>query len=157
MILVTHALVGAALGSKIKNPLILIPLALATHYFLDGLRHGEYLDDRTMKLRNSWWKVALDILAALLIIFAFSYFHGFNAKLSFNVLLGSFFSTLPDLFTVFFYWKPNTKILIHLKNFGTLMHKYKKNPKYSPERKWTLRNATNDILISIVSIIFLFI
>ena len=71
MILVTHALVGAAIGSKINNPWIIIPVVLAVHYLMDGFRHGEYIDDRKDNVKNTWWKISIDLSFGLLIIFSF--------------------------------------------------------------------------------------
>lgn len=157
MILVTHALVGAAIGSKIDNPLIIIPVVLVIHYFLDGFRHGEYLDTRKDNVKSTWWKIALDLFLGLTIIFSFLYFNHANQKMILNILVGAFFSMFPDLLTLL-YWKfKNNYILGKIKAFHSLAHRYKKNPQFSPERQWTLRNAINDIAISIIAIIILFI
>lgn len=157
MILTTHALVGAAVGSKINNPLIIVPVVLAVHYFLDGFRHGEYIDDRKDNVKSTWWKVAIDILLGFSIIFYFLYFSKSDLKLSFNILLGTFFSMLPDLLTLIYYWRKDLKIINKIKAFHSFAHRYTKFPKYSPERQWTFRNAMNDITISIIAIIVLFI
>jgi len=157
MILVTHALVGAAVGSKIENPLIIIPVVLAIHYFLDGFRHGEYVDDRKDSVKNTWWKIALDLFLGLSIIFSFLYFRNIDQKIILNTLIGAFFSMFPDLLTLI-YWKfKNNYILGKIKAFHSVAHRYTRFPKYSPERQWTLRNAANDILISLLAIIILFI
>lgn len=157
MILSTHALVGAAIGAKIHNPWLIIPIVIVIHFFLDGLRHGEYFDSRIATVKNTWWKITLDLSLGLFIIFGFIYFGNHNTANIINILIGSFFSMFPDLLTVIFYCNPNIKILAKIKNFHSLAHRYDKNPKYSKERQWNFRNSLNDLLISIISIIILII
>ena len=158
MILATHALIGAAIGSKIKNPWLIIPVALAVHYFLDTFRHGEYFDERTATIKNTYKKVALDLSVASVIILSFIYFEKLNFAAIRNILIGSFFSLLPDSLTLINYWKPEIKIFAKIKEFHTWAHMViNKIPKHAPERQWKLKNATNDILFSVLAILLLFI
>jgi hypothetical protein len=73
-----------------------------------------------------------------------------------NIALGFFFSALPDGATLI-HFLSGKKMLKRLKQFHALAHRYDKNPKYSPERTWNFRNATNDILISLIALILLLI
>lgn len=159
MILTTHALVGAALGKNIDSLWILIPAALALHYALDGLRHGEYFDIRSASFREKSSKISLDIFSAGAIIFLLAYFFAADTGTAQNIFIGSFFSLLPDGLT-FLLWTlfPRSQILKKIKLFHEWAHRYQKNPKYSPERQWTLKNARNDILLSaaVVAIFLLF-
>ncbi len=121
---------------------------------MDTLRHGEYLN-RKSSFKNTWWKVSLDIFTGLFIVslMILSNFNSMTNNKIFHILLGVFFSMLPDLFTVL-YWKLNIKPLKILFDFHAKIHKY---PQASPEREWTMRNARNDILISLLAILlFLF-
>lgn len=149
MILTTHALVGAALGKNIDSLWLLIPAALALHYAMDGLRHGEYFDIRFASFREKFSKISLDIFSAASIVFLLAYFFAADARTAQNILIGSFFSLLPDGLT-FLLWTffPRSKILKKIKLFHEWAHRYQKFPKYSPERQWTWQNARNDILTS---------
>lgn len=157
MILTTHALVGAAIGEKINEPWLIIILSLAAHFALDSFRHGEYLDDRhvTVTIRDAWWKIGIDLCSAFSLV-AIIIFLNNGTVHALNILLGVFFSLLPDSFTLIF-WKFKFKILAKIKKFHAWCHNYKKFPKHSPERAWTLRNAANDIIFSSIAIIILFI
>jgi len=151
MILATHELVGAAIGSKIHNPWLIIIFSIAMHFVLDTFRHGEYLD-RKSTLKNTLWKVALDLSAGLIIIIFYILIkHPVHATIL-NILLGVFISILPDSLT-FLYWQLGVKFLKKPFEFHTWLHAY---PQGAPERAWTLRNATNDIIISIIAIIIFF-
>ena len=156
MILSTHALVGAAIGKNIDNPWIIILLSLAVHYFLDGFRHGEYFDDRTATIKSAWWKIALDLFIGFFIIISIIFLEKIDQHTVQNMAIGIFFSLIPDFITLMHWTFKQNKLLAKIKNFHAWAHKYSHFPKYSPERQWTLRNAANDILISAIAIIILF-
>jgi hypothetical protein len=156
MILATHALTGAVIGKNVNNPWLIIILSLAVHFLMDALRHGEYFDSRTASVKNTAWKVALDLSAAFLTILIFIYFKNPDSEATRNIILGMFFSMLPDGLTLLYWEYPNIKILKKIKDFHAWAHHYVRFPKYSPERQWTLRNARNDILISLACIAILF-
>ncbi|MCX6763480.1 MAG: hypothetical protein NTZ97_01970 [Candidatus Moranbacteria bacterium] len=157
MILATHALVGAAIGKNINNPWLIGLSAIIIHFILDTFRHGEYLDSRVDKLKNTWWKILIDLSTAGLIILAALYHYGFNKEITINILVGAFFSLLPDSVNLF-YWLFRWKFLKPLYNFHVWVHlSINKIQKFAPERQWNLRNAANDIIFSIIAIILLFI
>lgn len=151
MILTTHALAGAAIGKNFDNPWLIIFLSLTLHYIMDSFRHGEYLDHKSF-FKNTWWKVVLDFFIGLTIISVAIFSKNFSLRETFLILLGSFFSMLPDLFTVF-YWKLNFKILKKLFDFHAWVHAH---PPLSLERAWTFRNSLNDIIFSLIAIFLLF-
>jgi hypothetical protein len=154
MILVTHALTGAVIGKNIDNAPLIILTSLAAHFLMDHLRHGEYVEvfSESTSLKNSGWKVALDLSIALVSVFSIIWLKNTDPETTSNIALGVLFSILPD-FVTGMYWKFRWPFLEKYYSFHSWMHKY---PKFSPERQWTLRNATNDIAFSIITIILLF-
>lgn len=151
MILTTHALTGAVIGKNIDNVGLIIIVSIAFHFLLDNLHHGEYLNPNS-KL-NEFWKVAIDVILGLSIIgvtFAVSDLSYFTMR---NILIGAFFSMFPDLLT-FFYWKIGVKSLEKIYNLHLRTHRF---PPLSKEREWTFKNATNDILVSLLSMALLLI
>lgn len=156
MILSTHALTGAVIGKNIENPYLVITLALVFHYLMDSLRHGEYFDSRIANIKNTWWKVALDIVFPFAIVISYFYFNAPEHRQTGNIILGMFFSMFPDGLTLI-HWKfPKNRLLKSIKKFHGICHRYDKFPQFSTERQWTLRNARNDILISLLAIGLLF-
>ncbi|EKE18473.1 MAG: hypothetical protein ACD_9C00324G0002 [uncultured bacterium] len=151
MILTTHALVGAAVGKYISNPIVLTAILIPLHYTLDIFRHGEYLGKKST-FKNTWWKVALDLFAGLFIIILATSFQDSNKAVFISILTGAFISMLPDLLTVL-YWKLNFKFLEKIYRFHQFVHCRFKDG--CPERAWTLRNAVNDIVFSSIAIILL--
>jgi len=155
MILATHALTGAVIGKNIDSPWLIIIISLTVHYFMDSFRHGEYFDDRIANIKNTWWKVAIDLSVGLSIIGTIIYFQEPDSTVIRNMLIGTFFSLFPDYLSVLYYLKKDNVILSRIKKFHAWVHNYSKFPRHSRERQWTFRNALNDITISIVAIFLL--
>jgi hypothetical protein len=155
MILATHALVGAAIGEHINNPVLIIAGSFAIHYILDTLRHGEYLD--TMEDRKAFkdgiWKVALDLLIGFLIIFLIIFWKRPDTIQIKNILLGAVASIFPDFLT-FLYWMLRYDFLKKIYKFHDWLHGLSR---HSEKREWNLKNGVNDIIVSIISIILLII
>jgi len=150
MILATHALIGAAIGKNINAPLVIIPLSLAVHYALDSLRHGEYLD-KTSTFRNTWWKIALDFSSGISIIVLCISLKNFDLPKIRNIFIGSLSSMFPDFLTLLFWIYP-AGFLKKLHSFHEWIHRYF----FAGELRWNLKNARNDILISFLAIVLLF-
>lgn len=148
MILTTHALVGAAIGKNIESPWLVAALSIIIHFILDIFRHGEYLNQNS-KLKE-FWKVAIDLTVGYSIIIIVIFSSDFSDIRIKNILIGSFASIFPDMLT-FLYWKVNLKFLQSYFNFHQKFHRY---PPFSKEREWNLRNAANDIIVSLIAIIF---
>jgi hypothetical protein len=155
MILTTHALVGAAIGKNISNPWIVIIISLIAHFFMDTFRHGEYVEsfDEKVNFSNTWWKVAFDLFIAGVILIFFVFFEKIDTSTTRNMFIGVFFSMFPDFLT-FLYWKYKFKLLSPIYQFHSWVHRY---PRFSEQRKWNLRNAINDLIISLTAILFLLI
>lgn len=150
MILTTHALVGAAIGKNVETTWLVIIIAFASHFLLDSLRHGEYAKD--LKSIKEWKKIVLDHFIGFSIIAISILITKPGEKVILNIILGTFFSMLPDLFIVLYkiFNIHSVKIFVEL---GTKVHPYLPG---SPETLWTLRNTVNDIIFSLVAIFFLF-
>lgn len=156
MTLTTHSLAGAVIGKYVKNPWAVIVLAVILHFILDTFRHGEYVEsfDKSVTVKNSAGKVILDFCIGSLIVAAYIFISRPDLIQARNMIIGASFSMIPDLITAV-YWKFRFKILDKYYHFHSkFLHKL---PRGSKEREWNLRNATNDIIISAIAIILLFI
>ena len=150
MILTTHILTGAVLGANVQNPYAVAGLAIAVHFALDLLPHGDYLNKKSGF--RDFWKVALDLAIGLGTVYALFFLRdpASTANLE-NIAIGIFFSLLPDG-TTFLYWKMGVKFLKPIKKFHEKLHYY---PEFSPGSKFLLRNNFWDIFISLISLISL--
>jgi hypothetical protein len=150
MILTTHILVGAALGKSIGNPWLVALIAIPLHFWMDHFRHGEYLDQNS-KMKNIWWKIALDLFGGITIVATIAFALNFSFVTLQSIAIGVFFSALPDL-TTLLYWKFHQNIFKKIYDFHGRCHRY---PPSAKERLWTLRNRINDILFSVIAIALL--
>lgn len=151
MILATHALVGAALGKNLENPWLIVVLCSIVHFALDSFRHGEYIDHRE-KLKNLGRNVSFDLLVGGSIILFVLFFQDWNFLTIRNVFLGILFCMLPDFLTFMHYRFNSSTILRKIYRFHQRVHPY---PHPSQQTQWNLKNATNDILFSLIATLFL--
>ncbi|MDD3486976.1 MAG: hypothetical protein PHF35_01185 [Candidatus Moranbacteria bacterium] len=155
MILASHILSGAVIGENINNPYIVAISAVAVHFLLDFVPHGDYLDKKSKF--QEFWKVALDLLSGLGIVFAILYFQ--KADFTFhqiqNTAIGIFFSLLPDGLTLL-YWKMGMKFLGPIYRFHQKLHLIH-YPDFAPEREFRLKNNLGDVFVSFLSIFILII
>jgi len=97
-----HVLVGAAIASKIPNPLISIPLALASHFLLEKIPHwNPHLDTETKKYGQPTKKsTIITIIDSTIALFSGSYIACLalpNTGHALTIFFACFFSILPDL------------------------------------------------------------
>jgi len=154
MILTTHILAGAVIGESTNNLWLIIPAAILGHFALDAIPHSEYIRsfEENFTLRNTWWKVGLDLLFGLFIITLFILCSDYDLIKIENILIGVLFSILPDFLNLL-YWKFGFKFLEKIHNFHHWVHRSSRNLK---NNDWNIRNAKNDIIISIIALILLF-
>lgn len=134
MILFVHMLMGAAIGSLIKNPFLAIILAFLSHYILDLFPHIEYNIENIKK--EVWKKAApdfarvfFDFLLGLILIYLLA---GHKILSDPIILTAAFFAVIPDGFTFLAYFLPKNRFL----KFHNFLHRKKihflKEKKISP-------------------------
>jgi hypothetical protein len=153
MILSTHALTGAVIGKEIGNPWLIIFISLIVHFIMDSFSHGEYLNPETFSLKKEVWKVVLDLFLGFSVIILYVYFSKADTMTARNIFIGAFASIFPDSLT-FLYYKFNFRFLKKIVDFHKYVHRY---PRFSEQRKWSLKNASNDIIIIALAIFLLII
>jgi hypothetical protein len=115
-----HVAVGAAIATKIPNPFIALPLALASHFVMDRVPHwNPHFYTETQKYgkpkKGSTYLAFADIGFALVLGSGVAYMALPNIGHAITILIASFFSVLPDLTKTPFYF---------LKNRGNMLKKY---------------------------------
>ena len=98
MLELPHTLVGITIVKVIPNPLISLPLALASHIILDSVPHWNPLGYKDKNGDGHFSKKSLGfiVLDSLLSITAVLYFLNINIF----VIPGAFFAVLPDLLSI---------------------------------------------------------
>jgi len=124
-------------------------LAIAVHFALDLLPHGDYLNKKSSF--KEFWKVAIDLAVGLGVVYTIFFIRDGSSTVNLeNIAIGIFFSLLPDGTTLLYIM--GVKFLKPLKKFHEKLHFY---PNSSPQCQFRLKNNLFDILISLVAIIAL--
>jgi len=90
-----HAIVGAAIATRFSNPVVALPLALASHFVCDKIPHWDLMTSKDKSRRRVLFESVIDVLIgfALVGIFFVYFRHSLNPAL---VFLGAFTAQLPD-------------------------------------------------------------
>ena len=117
MVELPHVLVGVAIASKVGNPALSLPLALASHFVMDLIPHWNPPIYREIKelgrlKPNTTTFIFLDSFAALLIGSFIALQSLPDLSRAVIILLGGFFAVLPDLLEAPYYLMNVTHPLI---------------------------------------------
>lgn len=97
-----HALVGAAIATKIPNPIVALPLAFASHFLLDMVPHwNPHLNTELKKYgkvsKKSTYIVIVDVVLSLVLgTFIATSFASSDTHMLY-IFGGAFFGVLPDV------------------------------------------------------------
>jgi hypothetical protein len=161
MVLTPHLLIGAAIGAKTHNLGLIIILGLLSHVALDKLPHWDYANPgiscfrktkNYKKLFIDLFKIAIDgfigSLIALLIVVKTNQSDDWKF-----ILLGIFFSILPDIFLFSSHIFGSENFSVNFKNFH---HKFFHGPKTKKEGEITFLGLITEILVIILAILVFF-
>jgi hypothetical protein len=145
MILLVHMLLGAAIGSYLKSPLLAVILAFFSHYLLDVVPHNEYslkniIAKNWKNSRFDIFKITLDFCTGILLILIFS-------KNSALIYACAFMALLPDALTILEFIFPNKILKTHSRLHIEIIHflKHKKIPAF-----WRILSQATIIVASII-------
>jgi hypothetical protein len=97
MLTTPHAAAGIAIGAILSNPLIAIPVAVASHFVLDAVPHWQETLAPYTPNRKTYIRVPLDIALAVSITILAAHWQPQHLT---NIWLGAIFANVPDLDTV---------------------------------------------------------
>ncbi len=105
MVLTPHLLVGAALGSRIKNYWAVFVLAILSHLILDAIPHWEYTSRLAGVSTYEFWLVVAKSFLDLLVGAAIVFWLARSSPAWRQMALGALAALLPDglLFLYFFF------------------------------------------------------
>ncbi len=98
MLITPHAVTGAAIGVRLKHPLKVIPVAMASHFLLDTIPHWQETLYPYRPHITTWIRVPIDLLLAVLGV-AWIARRGkrHGRGLATAAVVGALAGTLPDL------------------------------------------------------------
>jgi hypothetical protein len=97
MLTTPHAAAGVAIGAIIGNPVLVIPVALASHFVLDSIPHWQETLAPYTPNKKTYVRVPLDIVLALGITVLAAHW---QPQLAAAIWTGAVFANVPDLDTI---------------------------------------------------------
>ena len=98
MLITPHALMGAAIGLRLKHPLRVIPVAVASHFLLDTVPHWQETLSPYRPTVATWIRIPIDMsLAAFGVAWIARRGSKRQRGLAGTVVIGALAGTLPDL------------------------------------------------------------
>jgi len=165
MVITPHFLVGAVIGSRIKNWGIIAILAIISHVILDKIPHWDYGKGSIKRFAKTksykilfifLLKIAIDGLLAIFIVLSIAnYKQTVNAIYLAPILFGGLIAILPDIILgglEFAYVKTCKPSIIFIANYKKIVHHprpYTKKP--------TLLTAGIQAIVTIIAILILLI
>lgn len=109
MLELPHTLIGAAIGATIANPLVSLPLSLASHFITDYVPHwNPHLHTEKTKLghitKKSYTIVIVDAVGALVLGTTIAYLKSQSLSQFLVIMLCCFLSVAPDVVEIPFYF-----------------------------------------------------
>lgn len=105
MLLTPHTLVGVAIATMIRNPLIAVPVAFGMHFAGDLVPHWDFYTGTRREERMKGWRpvaVMVDLGAGIAVGMFFTLYALWvvnNPGLALNILLCGVASVMPDVLT----------------------------------------------------------
>ena len=99
MIGLNHTLTGAVLGLSLQQPLLVAPLALASHFVLDILPH---FDHEAYRYGSRWFWLIM-VSDGIASVFALTMVLLVSPQFAAPILTGAGFAVLPDLSLAYYY------------------------------------------------------
>jgi len=109
MILTSHLLAGAAIGSRVHDWWAVAALSMASHYLLDAIPHSQY-KVRFLKSKSSRKEVIIDLFKIAVDFASGFFFVAFIGIKSLNfpyMMFGMAMAVLPDFLQFLYYFQKN--------------------------------------------------
>lgn len=93
-----HAAAGAAIGALMPNPLIAIPVAIASHYILDMVPHWQETLAPYNPNFKTYIRIPIDLFLAIGIVSAIAFWNPLSAS---TIWIAAIAANVPDLDALF--------------------------------------------------------
>ena len=145
MTITNHVVMGGLVATFAHNPLIAIPVALASHFALDSLPHFDYPTQDPTKIRFFIW-LAIDAGLAASILTAIFILQPAGASL---ILVCAIVAASPDLMWAYYLVYKNGK---NRKNWPLIVKFHSSIQKHTSPKLWPIELvwllATGTLLVS---------
>lgn len=94
MLTTPHAVAGAMIGSLLPNPLLMIPVSIASHFVLDSVPHWQETLAPYTPTKETYIRIPIDIALAIILVSLVAHWHPESTA---NIWWGALFANLPDI------------------------------------------------------------
>ena len=94
MLTTPHAVAGATIGVLVTNPLLVIPIAIGSHFVLDSVPHWQETLAPYIPTKKTYVRIPLDIALSVGLVVLISHW---NPSATASIWLGAVFANVPDL------------------------------------------------------------
>ncbi|HET9173941.1 MAG TPA: hypothetical protein VFN56_01525 [Candidatus Saccharimonadales bacterium] len=92
---VNHVVAGSLLAVVLPDPVVVVPLAIASHFAMDSLPHYGNDEHAPLGSRPYFYRIVVDTILSVLIVLFFAGLYPLHAPL---IILCALCAILPDLF-----------------------------------------------------------
>jgi len=96
MFALVHTLTGIVIAVKIKNPYIVLPISLLSHFLLDMIPHWDLFSFKKEITRKDKINAILDVLGGLVLGLIFIFIALPNQRLASTIFFSAALANLPD-------------------------------------------------------------
>jgi hypothetical protein len=97
MLATPHATTGAVIGALIPNPLLVVPLAIGSHFVLDSIPHWQETLAPYIPTKKTYIRLPIDIVLAATLVWLMT---RWQPSSSGTIWLGATVANVPDLDSV---------------------------------------------------------
>jgi len=94
MLVSPHITAGVALGALIGHPIVVIPVAIASHFILDSIPHWQETLAPYVPTKKTWVRIPIDIAIGLFVLWLGL---ALQPEHALAILIGAIFASGPDL------------------------------------------------------------
>jgi hypothetical protein len=94
MLTTPHAVTGATLGALLPNPILVIPLAIGSHFILDTILHWQETLTPYIPTKKTYIRMPIDILLGLALVWLMAHWQPDHVS---TIWLGAVTANIPDL------------------------------------------------------------
>lgn len=94
MLTTPHAITGAAIGALLPSPLLVVPLAIGSHFVLDSIPHWQETLAPYTPTKKTYIRVPIDIALAIALVWFSVHWQPNHVS---TIWLGAIMANVPDL------------------------------------------------------------
>ena len=93
MLTTPHAVTGAMIGTLLPNPILVVPVAMGSHFVLDSIPHWQETLAPYIPTKKTYIRLPIDIVLAVILVWLMAHWQPSNGG---TIWLGAISANVPD-------------------------------------------------------------